>query len=159
MSTIGAMRGAPAVVIASLALALAGCGGGGGGDRLSRAEFVSRADAICTEYEAKLNALGRPTNVQELKTFADKSIPIAREGRDELAGLNPPEELDETYDAWLEQGEEAIEIVERLSDAAEAGNTAEIQRIAQEAERADAESNRLAGELGFRQCGETVSPS
>ena len=140
-------------------VALAGCGGDGGGDRLSRAELVSRADAICRTYEARLDALGQPTNVDELKEFADKSVPIAKEGRDELRALEPPEDLEATYDAWLEQGDEAIEIVERLRDAAEDGDTAEIQRIARDAQRADTESNRLAGELGFRQCGDTASPT
>ena len=135
-------------------VALAGCGGGGeDGDRLSRAEFISRADAICTEYEAKLDAVGQPSSLEGLKDFADKALPIAREGRDKLGDLNPPEELEGDYDAWLEQGDEAIELVERLSDAAEDGDTAEIQKIAQDAERADTEANRLAGKIGFQQCG------
>jgi DNA-binding NtrC family response regulator len=147
-------------VVGLLALAaVAGCGGGDGGDRLSRAEFVSRADTICREYEARLDALGQPTNVDQLESFADRALPIAKDGREELGELAPPEDLEDTYDAWLEQGDEAIEIVERLRDAAADGDEAEIQRIAQEAERADAESNRLARELGFKQCGETASPS
>jgi hypothetical protein len=136
-----------------------GCGGDGGGERLSRAEFVARADAICQKYEARLDALGQPTNVDELRSFADRALPIAKDGREELGDLNPPEDLEDTYDAWLEQGDDAIEIVERLRDAAEDGDQAEIQEIAQDAQRADAESNRLAGELGFEQCGETASPT
>jgi hypothetical protein len=149
-----------ALVPLAAALALVGCGGGGGGDRLSKAEFVSQADAICTEYEAKLNALGTPQNADQLAEFAEKAVPIAREGRDELGELRPPEDLQETYDAWLEQGDRAIEIVEDLRDAAEDGDTAEIQRIAQEAEAADSEANRLAGQLGLEACGAsgTASP-
>ena len=151
------MRG---FLVGLLALAaVAGCGGGDGGDRLSRAEFVSRADTICRQYEAKLDALGQPTNVEELRSFADKALPIAKDGREALGELNPPEDLEDTYDAWLDQGDEAIEIVERLRDAADDGDQAEIQRIAQKAERVDAESNRLAEQLGFEQCGETAPPS
>jgi hypothetical protein len=145
--------------LAAVAVAAAGCGGSDGGERLSKAEFVSQADAICRTYEARLDALGQPANVAELRSFADKALPIARDGREELGELNPPEELDHTYDAWLDQGDEAIEIVERLRDAAEDGDQAEIQKIAQDAERTDAEANRLAGELGFEQCGETASPT
>jgi hypothetical protein len=142
---------------ALLAVLAAGCGGGG--ERLSKADFVSRADAICRKYEARLDALGQPTNVDELRSFADKALPIAREGRDELGELDPPEALEKTYDAWLAEGDQAIEIVERLRDAAEEGDQAEIQRIAQDAQRADAESNRLARELGFEQCGEAAAPT
>jgi hypothetical protein len=140
-------------------LAMTGCGGGGGGERLSKAEFVAQADAICRKYEARLDALGQPMNVTELRSFADKALPIAKDGRDELDDLKPPEELENNYDAWLEQGDEAIEIVERLRDAAAEGDQAEIERIAADAQRTDAEANRLAGELGFEQCGETASPT
>lgn len=142
------------------ALMLAGCGGGGdSGERLPNAEFVAQADAICRKYEARLDALGQPTNVTELRAFADKALPIAKDGRDELDDLNPPEDLEDTYDAWLEQGDQAIEIVERLRDAAAESDQAEIGRIAADAQRTDAEANRLAGELGFEQCGETAAPS
>ena len=143
--------------LAAACLAVAGCGGGGGGgDRLSQAEFVAQADTICQEYEAKLDALGQPQNEEQLAEFADKAIPIAKDGREKLGELNPPENQEETYDRWLEQGDRAIEIVEELRDAAEDGDRAEIQRIAQEAERADRESNALADQLGFKECGATA---
>lgn len=147
------------LVLAVCAAAVTGCGGGGGGERLSRAEFVAQADAICRKYEARLDALGQPTNVAELRSFADKALPIARDGRDELDDLKPPEELEERYDAWLEQGDEAIGIVERLRDAAQEGDQAEIGRIAVDAQRTDAEANRLGRELGFEQCGDTAAPA
>ena len=140
--------------LAAVAVAAAGCGGGGGGERLSRQEFVARADGICRKYEARLDALGQPTNVEELRSFADKAIPIARDGREELGEVEPPVELEDTYDAWLEHGDRAIELVERIRDAAEDRDQAQLQRIAREAEETDRESNRLAAELGFRQCGE-----
>lgn len=138
-----------------VALAAAGCGGDDG-ERLSKGEFLRRADAVCSKYEARLDALGQPTNVKQLRAFADKALPIAKEGREELGELRPPAELEDTYDAWLEQGDEAIEIVERLRDAAADNDQAEIQEIAQDAERADAEANRLAEEIGLERCGETA---
>ena len=144
-------------IVALFAAAAAGCGGGGG-ERLSRAELVERADAICSRYEARLDALGRPANASELRSFADRALPIARDGREELGELSPPEELEETYDAWLEQGDEAIEIVERLREAAAEGDQGEIQEIAEDAQRTDAESNRLAQELGFEECGAAGAP-
>jgi hypothetical protein len=145
-------------VAAAVALA-AGCGGGGGGDRLSKSEFVSRADSICQKYQAKLDALGTPQDQQQLTSFADKALPIAKQGRDDLGELNPPKDLRKTFDAWLAQGDRAIEIVENIRAAAEKGDSGELQRIAQEAQKTDRESNRLAAELGFRECGATAAPS
>lgn len=147
------------LAIGVFVLALAACSGGDGGDeRLSKAEFVAEADAICRSYEARLEQLGQPTNQAELRTFADQALPIAKEGRADLGELRPPDELEETYDAWLEQGDEAIAIVERLRDAAGEADQAEIARIAVDAQRTDAEANRLAGELGFEECGGTAAP-
>jgi hypothetical protein len=146
------------IALLAATVAMAGCGGGGGDDRLTREEFVSQADAICEEYEAKLDALGTPQNPDELADFADRALPIAEDGRAELGELRPPEELEDTYDAWLAQGDRAIRIVEDLRDAAEDGDVSEIQRIAREAETADAEANRLAEQLGFEQCGAAAAP-
>ena len=146
-------RIAPLVSLFALA---AGCGGG---ERLSKAEFVAQADAICRRYEARLDALGQPMNVTELRSFADKALPIAKDGREDLGKLSPPAELEDSYDAWLDQGDEAIEIVERLRDAAADGDNAAIEKIAADARRTDAEANRLARELGFEQCGETAAPT
>ncbi len=146
------MRLALALILTLASAALAGCGGGSA-DRLSQAEFVSRADAICRKYEERLDALGQPTNVTELRSFAERALPIARAGREELAELRPPKNRQETYDAWLAEGARAIEIVERLRDAAAENDPAEIQRIGAAAQATDRESNRLAAELGFRQCG------
>jgi hypothetical protein len=144
-------------LVGALALGAAGCGSGDdGGERLSKTAFIRQADAACTKYEARLDALGQPTNVTELRAFADKALPIAKDGREELGKLKPPAELEDTYDAWLEQGDEAIDIVERLREAAADGDQAEIQEIAQDAQRADAEANRLAEQIGFEQCGATA---
>jgi hypothetical protein len=110
-----------ALLLLAGSIVVSGCGGGGG-DRLSQAEFVAKADAICQEYEAKLDALGQPQNEDELAEFADKAIPIAKDGREELGELNPPENQQENYDRWLEQGDRAIEIVEDLRGAAEDGD-------------------------------------
>lgn len=144
---------APILVVLVL---LAGCGGGGGGSRLSEAEFIAAADAICKEYEAKLNAIPAPQSPDEFDEFADKSIPIAKEGRDKLAALNPPEDLQDTFDAWIGQGDRAIELVENLRDAADDADQAKLQQIAQEAEQTNQESNRLASQIGFKECGETA---
>jgi hypothetical protein len=137
-------------------VALAGCGGGdGGGDRLSRDEFVAQADAICKDYEARLDELGAPQTQEELAEFADKSVPIAQEGQEKLAELNPPEDLQDEYDDWLEQGDKAVDIVQRLERAAADGDQQEIQEIAQEAEAADQRSQELAATLGFSECSQS----
>jgi hypothetical protein len=136
-----------------LALLVAGCGGGGG-DRLSRQELVAKADAICQDYNAKFNALGQPNSMDELKSFADKALPIAQEGRQKLGELKPPQDLEATYDDWLAEGDKAVDAIERLRDAAEKNDAAAVRSIGEEANRENQKSDRLATQLGFKACGQ-----
>jgi hypothetical protein len=140
------------LAIVFLALGAAACGGGG--DRLTRAELATEANAICQEFEQKIEALGAPTSIDEIESFADRSAEIVRDGRDELADLNPPEDLEEDYDRLVESLDEAIEAIEGLGEAAADGDEAEVQRIADEADRKDEAADELASDLGLGDCAE-----
>ena len=140
------------LVISLLAVAAAGCGGGG--DRLTREEFASQANAICQDFEQRISDLDEPENIGDVENFADEAAEIASDGRDELGDLNPPEELEGDYDRLLESLDEAIEDIGRLGDAAADGDEAEVQRIAEEGEAKDEESDELARELGLGDCAE-----
>jgi hypothetical protein len=140
------------LALAAGALVLAGCGGG---TRLSREELVTKADAICKDYNARFTALGTPNSLEELKTFADKALPIAKEGNSKLAALKPPASLEDTYKAWLAEGDKAVDAIGRLSTAARTNDTAEVRRIGREAARENQRSNRLARQLGFESCAES----
>jgi hypothetical protein len=137
-----------------LALALLAAGCGGGGSRLSKQELVAKADAICTDYNAKFNALGQPNSMDELKSFADKALPIAKEGREKLGELKPPKVIEDTYNEWLAEGDKAVDAIERLRDAAEKNDTAAVRKIGEEANRENQHSDRLARQLGFKACGQ-----
>ena len=52
-------------VIAVCAAVLVGAGCGGG-DRLSKAEFQQRANAICAKYQKRIDALGQPQSIDEV---------------------------------------------------------------------------------------------
>jgi hypothetical protein len=144
------MRSLLAIVV--LVLAATGCGGDG--DRLTREEFASQANAICQDFEQKIDDLGAPENLDDIEGFADDAAEIAGDGRDELADLNPPEELEADYDRLLETLDEAIENIERIGEAAADGDEAEVGRIAEEGEAKDEDSDRLARELGLDDCAE-----
>jgi len=60
------------------AFVLAGCGGSG---RLTHAEFVKRADALCGKSVAKLRVLKNPSSIPELVVYLKKAKPIRRSWR------------------------------------------------------------------------------
>jgi len=139
-------RFALAFAVAALA---AGCGGSG---RLSKAEYVKRADAICTKYNAKLKALSRPTSISGLPAYVDEALPLARKGDRELRALKPPKDEEQTAKEWLDQNDSVVGSMERLRNAAKKGDRAGIQTALNEASSANQSANQLARRLGLRVC-------
>jgi hypothetical protein len=136
-----------ALVVVSVA---AGCGGGS--ERLSKAEYAKRADAICTKYNAKLKALARPTGISELPGYVDRALPLARKGDDELRALKPPKDEEQTAKEWLDQNDSVVGSMERLRDAAKKGDRGGIQTALNEATSANRTANGLARQLGLDVC-------
>ena len=133
-----------------LALALAACGGGD--DRLSRQELVSQADAICMDFERRIDELGEPQSLEALAEFAREAQPIFDEGLDELRELEPPEDLEETYGRWIATGDETADVLQELGEAAGDGDEAEVRRISERADDLDQRSDRLARRIGLKEC-------
>ena len=132
------------------AAALAGCAGSGD-DRLSREEFVEQATAICERAEQRIGELDPPTSVDDLGTYASEARSITEDGLNDLEGLEPPEELEEGFDRYLDQGNDVVEVLEELEQAAESGDEAEAQRLAGElGESADAQ--QAARDAGLPGC-------
>jgi hypothetical protein len=137
---------------------LAGCSGGDGGDgRLSKEEYVERADAICTEYERRLNELPKPASIRELGEVAARALSLARRGVRELKALRPPGEVRADVRRWLERNDRNLMLLEALRDAARAGKTTRVQEIASGAADNEAAADRLAKRIGLQACAESGS--
>jgi hypothetical protein len=141
---------ATAVLVLGL---LAGCGGGGGGDRLSTEDFRQQADAICAEFEGRLDALEPPASAEDLGRFVREAIPIIEEGNAELNALNPPEEFEARWNRAMEINDANLETVRELRDAIQEGNNARAQELFQEVGANEDEVNGIARELGLMNCG------
>lgn len=147
-------------LVASAALAAAGCGGGGGGgsgDRLTAAEFRQAADAICAEYDQKIEDLGQPESLEDLTAFIGRAIPIIEEGFNKLEELQPPEELEADWNRAMEVNGENLQLTKDLQAAAESGNEERVQEILAQAGQNEEETDRLARELGLQRCGEEAT--
>jgi hypothetical protein len=75
------------------------------------------------------------------------------EGTDELDALQPPEELEDDYDQWIQETRSAIDMFDELEEAAASGDEQRIQEVLQGAGEGGEEADRLAQELGFQECG------
>ena len=143
-----------AVALAA-AFGLAACGGG---DRLSKTDYVKQADATCRKYEKRLQPLERElTETQSPQAAAkviDRAIPVVREGVDELRDLKPPEDLEGRVDEWLDLNEKNTETLEKLRDAAKAGDEQKISELAREADENEKRGDWIAREIGLKDCAE-----
>jgi hypothetical protein len=118
-------------------LVVAGCGGG----ELSREEFNERANAICNRVNEELAEVGTPESLDQLATTLD-----------ELRELEPPAEIEDEVDAWIDQVEKAVDELEKARDAAEANDQSAVGLALQTADDANNEGNQRAAALGLTTC-------
>ena len=153
---------------ATLAFLAAGCGGGGdgGGDRLTKAEFITKADGICKEANSKIptppddlknvDPTAASTTDEQLDEFGDYVEKVANvfgDEVDELRDLNPPADLEDKFDSALATLDEAVN---ELGEAAEAAKDADREKLKEKLEESDKhgnEADKLAKELGLTVCG------
>jgi hypothetical protein len=125
-----------------------------GDDELSRAEFLTQGDEICTEAHEAFTDLQReaPATAREAVDLTEQLMNIAEDERDEIGDLNPPSDLDDKVDAYLSARDEGIDLLQRGLDAAEGDDgtgyaAAQAKLASQQLERRD-----LAESVGFTEC-------
>ena len=145
------MRGALAVVVGVFVLLAAGCGGGSSA-RLSKAEFQSQANAICAKYQKQLNQLQTPTNLDEIPDLVEQALEILNKEVDEIAALNPPEELQSQFDAMIAASNDTKAAADDLSAAAKSNDQAAVQKALDEGNQAGTKADQIASGLGLTDC-------
>ncbi|HEX2738115.1 MAG TPA: hypothetical protein VHP57_08270, partial [Acidimicrobiia bacterium] len=149
---------AAVAVTAAIAL-LAACSGGGSG-RLSKPEYVRRAEAICRRLNKKAGAVPEPD--QHEPTSQAKAIgeiaKIQRAGVDELRRLRPPEADQATIDKWLGLVDQTIDQLQAVRAALKAGDGVTITRADDKGRALSAQADKIARGYGLDQCSATESP-
>lgn len=143
-----------AALAAAVAVAVvAGCGGGGGGDRLTKAEYIAAADAICKATNDELGALPDPSSIEEVASLAEQAVSIEEDALAKLKELKPPEADQATIDEALGLLEQQVELGRQLGDAAKAGDGAKVQEIVGQIDPINQQANEIATQYGLVECG------
>ena len=152
------LRLAAAVPLA--VLALAGCGGD---DAPSKDDFVKAADDVCKDLEKQSQELqqSEPDNVQEIVEFARKARETTQQAVRDVRELEVPEGADgDKAKEWqaavtAEAENQLLPALDDLEKAAEANDERALVAAAQKIDQLEAtRSDKLAGELGMKECGE-----
>jgi hypothetical protein len=138
------------LVAVAFALVVGGCGGGGG--RLSKQDYAKQADAICSKYNRKIQALGTPKSLAEIGGFADKALALTRKGNEELGKLRPPKADEQTAKEWVAQNALVANAVADLRDAAKKNDRAGIEAALRRGQAANKTANGLARDLALNVC-------
>ena len=113
-----------------------GATGASGGEPLSEEEFVEQGNAICSDVNQKLQ--GGPQSGSE-EQFIDKTfIPAVEDGLADLGQLTPPEDLADSYQEMLDEGNKVLDDVKSDPSALGQGSFAKF--------------DQLAGEVGLTEC-------
>lgn len=145
-------------LLAAAVMGVAGCGGDddedGGSGALTKAELVSKADAICGDLNKRIDALPAPDSVEDVATFSEDALKIFEPAVADLKALEPPDEVEADYDRAMELLDDQIDRTKELQQAGEDKDEAKIRSVIAEGDKADEEGDKLAKKIGLQKCGE-----
>jgi hypothetical protein len=127
---------------------VAGCGDG----RLSHADYVKRADAICAAYADATKPVARPRSYTEIVEYVRKTLPLYEAALRRLKVLRPPSPDEATVHRWLAADRRVAKAIHSLGDAAERRDFPAVTTAASQAQLAGSQSRRAATALGMQVC-------
>ena len=138
------------VVLAALVGVLAAACGGG--KTLSKEEYGSQLNAICADYNTKVNEIGEPTDIGEV---AEKGPQLLDEFDAAIAKaekLEAPSEIKADADRFISVITELRGLISDLVDAVEKNDTATISAYGAKADALFKDRDALGKKLGAPAC-------
>lgn len=144
-----------AAALLTSAIAVVACGGGDSNKKLSYSGFGKAADKICQDAEDKNKELGETTTAEatpENGKLLGQIVDIVQEQRDDLDGLNAPDQLTGPRDEFVSIMDRQIEIAKKTEDAANVKDQEGFEAAAGELRALSPEANAAGSKLGAPAC-------
>jgi hypothetical protein len=143
-------------VLAAAAAALAGCGGsdddGGEEPRLTKAQWIAKADAICKQSFAAARKIPQPRSPEQFDDYLAKVLAISRRFDPQFAALEAPEGDEKTIENLVRLNEEGTLLLANLLEAVRAQNVAKVERIVAQGTANAKEFGAAARAYGSKEC-------
>ncbi len=132
---------------------IAGCGGGS--DSSSAEDFRQQADEICVDANERVATLTEPGSPEAVLPYLRAGLPIQAEELERIRELDPPDDLQATFDEATDLLQQRQDAIEQAADRIEAGEDPEtvIEDVGPEITRLRDEARAKADELGLSECG------
>ena len=142
------LRGA--LLLVCLAVALAGCSSGATG-QTATAKFRDAANKVCATYLSEAAALPRPAKSADLNAYLASLTGVLSQELGALKQIDPPPSVGKGY---VQMTVDLSTVIADLNAAAAAGegHTAKAGTLVSTANTAQADLERLAGELDLASC-------
>jgi len=138
----------------------AGCGGDDDSGPLTKDEFIAQADQICADTNASTDANEAEFNSAIQSGDLDAAADLVAESNTEIEDaigqiedLDAPEEDQATIDQFLSISNDQIELASKLEGAIRDGDNPELKALGAQADQLQKESDTVADEYGFVDCG------
>ena len=128
------------------AAALAGCGG------TSKADFVKKADAICTKTN-KEHPPKTASNPKQAAALWGEELTIRRELDRKLRGLDVPDDVRKDFDAYNAGTNRIIAVIGSLRTSSQKRDATQYKIDQRAFETAAASREKIAVKIGFKTCG------
>ena len=134
-----------------------GCGGGS--EELSAEELVAEGDEICSEERDRFDEIQSVplTSASVGAKQANELLAAAESAQDDLRELEPPEEIRDSYDSYLDARDAVSDLLERGREAAEEKDGAAFGTAQEEAAAGAGKREKLASELSFKVCSQSAA--
>lgn len=150
------LRTTAILALAVPALGLAACGSSSSSDTLDKNALVSKANAICTSFNAKAKAIKPPTNLadptQAAAYFGEAST-LAKQQHAQLAALKPDDAAKAQWNTYIAADASATDYLGQLAAAAKAKDAAAGQKLLTNLQNVATKVTTAADTFGAKVCG------
>jgi glycerate-2-kinase len=156
------------IVVSALVTALlgSGCSGNNSGDnasggRLSKAQFIAKADQICQSANDRTRALQPPTTAdpRALAKFLTKTGRIISDAAKQLKALQPPAADQQKINKLVTGLQTSANYFPALIKAVKAQDTQKVQQIMGQVQQASLQGTQIVQSYGFHVCAHTTAPA
>jgi hypothetical protein len=140
-------------MVAALALGLVACGDEKQDDQ-TKDELVQAANRICHKFDRRLETIEEPRNArntEQAATYFDQAAPAIEAAYLEFKALDPNDETERDWNAFLARARELRQVTRRVADKAVKGDRSYINDL-REVESVSDDSEQIARRLGATTC-------